>query len=183
MSINPYFWVRMMANKNKIFVIGFMGSGKTTLGKKLAKKLEKPFFDLDQVIENSEKRSINQIFEQFGEAHFRELETKTLQSLILEHTNFVLSLGGGTPCNQINMDLINESGTSIYLNYKAGMLASRLIGAKAERPMIKTLDKDQLKDFITTKLIEREPFYSQAQLVIESTNVHVDDLLEMIEKN
>ena len=169
-----------MESVSKIFLIGFMGSGKTTLGKKLAKKLNKPFFDLDKLIEKIENQSISQIFEQSGEAYFRALETKTLQALVLENADFVLALGGGTPCNQINMDLLNEVGTSIYLKYNAGILASRLIGAKAERPLIKNLDKDQLKDFVMNKLNEREHFYAQAQFVVEGNNVSVEDLLKVI---
>jgi shikimate kinase len=171
-----------MVGNSKIFLIGFMGSGKTTLGKKLAKKLNKPFFDLDVEIEKMESLSINQIFEKYGETHFRELEAKILQALVLENTHFVLSLGGGTPCNQMNMDLVNEAGTSIYLKYNAGILASRLTGAKTERPLIKDLDEKSLKDFITNKLNNREHFYSQAQLVVERNNVRVEDLLEMIGK-
>jgi len=156
-----------------------MGSGKTTLGKRLAKKLNKHFFDLDQEIEKSEQLSINQIFEQYGEGEFRKIEAQTLNSLISNNDNFVLSLGGGTPCNQNNMDLINGFGISIYLKYNAGILASRLIGAKAERPLIKNLGEQQLKEFITNKLAEREPFYNQCKLIVEKNNLKVDDLITL----
>jgi shikimate kinase len=169
-----------MACKNKIFLIGFMGSGKTTLGKRLAKKLDKPFLDLDVEIEKSESLTINQIFEKFGETHFRELESKVLKALIINNKEFVLSLGGGTPCDKNNMNLINNSGASIYLKYNAGILASRLIEAKAERPLIKNLDENQLKEFITNKLIEREVFYDQCKFTIENNNVRVEDLIELI---
>ncbi len=169
-----------MASSDKIFLIGFMGSGKTTLGKRLAKKLEQSFFDLDKEIENSEDLSVNQIFEQYGEAYFRDLESKTLQKIIENNKSFVLSLGGGTPCNQRNMDLINGSGTSIYLKYNTGILASRLSGAKAERPLIKDLDEEQVKNFISDKLVEREPFYNQAQFTVEKNNVKVEDLMVLL---
>ena len=169
-----------MGDNSKIFLVGFMGSGKTTLGKKLAKKLGEPFFDLDQVIESSEKQSINQIFKQYGEASFRELETKVLKEVISSNESFVLSLGGGTPCNQLNMDLVNESGTSIYLKYNAGMLASRLIGAKAKRPLIKDLNAEQLQTFVADKLLEREPFYTQCKIVTENNKVKIEDLIRLV---
>tara|TARA_B100000809_G_scaffold184049_1_gene181992 strand:+ start:55 stop:564 length:510 start_codon:yes stop_codon:yes gene_type:complete len=169
-----------MIDNNKIFLIGFMGSGKTTLGKKLAKKLDKPFFDLDVEIEKSESLTINQLFEKYGETHFRELESKMFRALIINNESFVLSLGGGTPCIQSNMDLVKSSGASIYLKYNAGILASRLIGAKAERPLIKNLDETELKEFITNKLSEREPFYNQCKFTIEKNNVRVEDLIKLI---
>jgi shikimate kinase len=172
-----------MSNKNNIFLIGFMGSGKTTLGKKLAKKLAQPFFDLDQEIEKSTGLTIGELFDQYGEPHFRDVESKILQSLILKNEHFVLSLGGGTPCSQGNMCLIKRAGTAIYLKYNAGILASRLKDGKAKRPLIKDFNESQLKDFITNKLMEREPFYNQAQLVLESNNIRVEDLLRILAKD
>ena len=169
-----------MENQNNIFLIGFMGSGKTTLGKKLAKKLGQPFFDLDVEIEKSEGLSINELFDQKGEAHFRELESKTLQSLIENNESFVLSLGGGTPCYHKNMELVNNSGISIYLKYNAGILASRLMGARKKRPLIKSLDEAKLKEFVGNKLIERESFYKQAELIIEDNNIRVEDLIRLL---
>jgi shikimate kinase len=172
-----------MGNNNKIFLIGFMGSGKTTLVKKLAKKLDLPFFDLDQEIEKLVSLTINQLFEQYGEAHFRELESKTLEALVLNNDHLVLSLGGGTPCIQNNMDLVNSVGNSIYLKYNARILASRLIGTKSERPLLKNLAEHQLKEFITKKLDEREHFYKQCKIIIEKNNVNVEDVLRIIAKD
>lgn len=156
-----------------------MGSGKTTLGKKLAKKLNCSFFDLDKEIEKVAVLSVNEIFENHGETYFRELESKILKSLILNNKNFVLSLGGGTPCYHKNMELINNSGISVYLKYNAGILASRLINAKTKRPLIKNLDENQLKAFVTEKLTEREAFYNQAKFVVESNSVRVEDILDL----
>lgn len=155
-----------------------MGSGKSTLGKKLANKLEKPFYDLDAEIEKSEKQTINQIFEQFGEVHFRALESKVLEALILDQDGFVLALGGGTPCVQSNMDLINKNGVSIYLKYNPGILTARLMNAKSTRPLIKGLDKDQLGAFVQDKLKVRNLFYDQSNIIIEKNNVSVQDLIE-----
>jgi shikimate kinase len=157
-----------------------MGSGKTTLGKKLAKKLDKPFFDLDEEIEKMENRSIVQIFSESGEAHFRLLETKVLDNIISQNKSFVLSLGGGTPCKIDNLELLNTSGVSIYLKCNAGILASRLIAAKAKRPLIKDMDFEELKSFISHKLEEREAFYGKSTYTLEKKNIKLEDLLKVL---
>ncbi len=157
-----------------------MGSGKTTLGKKLAKKLNCLFFDLDLEIEKRESLTIAQIFEQFGEDHFRTIEKQVLNELICNEDKFILSLGGGTPCFFDNIKVINDSGTSIYLKYNAGILASRLISAKAKRPLIKDLNEAELKMFIADKLTEREPFYEQSTFILEQNNLKVEDLIELL---
>lgn len=158
-----------------------MGSGKTTLAKKLAKKLNQPFFDLDFEIEKRENLPINQIFEQKGEIYFRALEKEMLKELITKEDCFIMSLGGGTPCFFDNIELINSSGTSIYLKYNAGILTSRLINAKIKRPLIKDLNEAELKVFITNKLSEREPFYKKCKLIIEKNNVKVEDLISLFQ--
>ncbi len=168
-----------MAKNNKIFLIGFMGSGKTTLGKKLAVKLSKPFFDLDVEIEKLEGLTVNSIFEKHGEPYFRHLETQTLKELISNNDSFILSLGGGTPCLQENIDLINSSGVSIYLKYDAEVLAFRLINAKENRPLIKGLDQNQLEEYIGEKLKEREHFYCQCKYTVENKNIRVEDLITL----
>lgn len=154
-----------------------MGSGKTTLGKQLSLKMNKPFFDLDAEIEKSENRSIIEIFDNYGETYFRDLESKILKEIILKNKSFILSLGGGTPCFNNNMEIVNISGISIYLKYKADILASRLINAKAGRPLLKNLDETQLKEFISDKLIKREPFYSHALYIINKNSISVKDLV------
>lgn len=165
---------------NKIFLIGFMGSGKTTLAKKLAKKLNYNCFDLDFEIEKNVGVSIPQVFEEKGEEYFRSLEHETLRNVINNNERFVLSVGGGTPCFYNNMDVINENGTSIYLKYNAGILTSRLINAKAKRPLIKNLGEVELKAFVEAKLSEREKFYKKSKLVIASNNIKIEDLLELL---
>lgn len=158
-----------------------MGSGKTTLAKKLAKKLNHPFLDLDVEIEKRENLTISQIFDQFGETHFRTVEKQVLNELITNVDKFILSVGGGTPCFFDNMKIINDSGTSIYLKYNAGILSSRLFNAKAKRPLIKDLNEEELKAFITDKLTEREPFYEQCQFTLTGNNLKVEDLLELLQ--
>lgn len=157
-----------------------MGSGKSTLGKKLANKLSKPFYDLDLIIEEGENKTITQIFEQKGEDYFREIEKKALQELINTNSEFVLSLGGGTPCFYNNMEFINANGTSIYLKYNVGILHSRLINAKTKRPLIKNKTDEELKQFVTEKLAKREMFYEKANLIMEDKNITVDSVLGLI---
>jgi len=169
-----------MTKNNKIFLIGFMGSGKTTLARKLAKKLNQSFFDLDQEIESREDLTITQVFEQKGESYFRTKEREVLSDVVNKEEKFVMSVGGGTPCFHENMELINLSGTSVYLKYNAGILTSRLINAKIKRPLIKGLNESELKEFVTNKLIDREPFYKQSKFVVENNNIKVEDLFSLL---
>ena len=171
-----------MNDKKKIILIGFMGSGKTTLAKKLAKKMSHSFYDLDHEIEVKEKLTISQIFEQKGESYFRESETTSLKTLLALEKPFVISVGGGTPCFGDNMELIKTSAISIYLNYNAGILTSRLINAKVKRPLIKNLNETELKEFITNKLSEREFFYKQSNFMLAGNNIKVEDLLLLLKQ-
>lgn len=157
-----------------------MGSGKSTLGKKLAKKLNQPFYDLDALIEKAANKSIIEIFEHEGQEYFRELEQHTLKELTNNNNDFVLALGGGTPCFYDNMNFINANGCSIYLKYNSGILCSRLINAKAERPLLKDKPDEQLKSFIDEKLIEREKFYLKSRFIIENKNITTNDIINLI---
>jgi len=156
-----------------------MGSGKTTLAKKLAKKLNQPFVDLDIEIESRENLTIDQIFELKGENYFRSLEKEVLNDTVIKEVQFVMSVGGGTPCFFNNMEFINQSGTSIYLKYNAGILTSRLINAKVKRPLIVGLNESELKVFISNKLAERETHYNKSKFVVEGNNLKVEDLLNL----
>ena len=155
-----------------------MGSGKSTLGKKLAAKLNLTFLDLDQLIEEQEGKTIAEIFSQHGEAYFRDLETIVLNQTINQHQGFVLALGGGTPIFNNNMELINENGTSVYLKYNAGMLSSRLLTAKQQRPLIAGKNEIELKQFVAELLTQRESFYLQSKLVVEGNNISAKDVVE-----
>ncbi len=157
-----------------------MGSGKSTLGKKLANKLNQPFYDLDALIEQKEKKTITEIFEEKGEECFRNIERETLQELTDNNSSFVLALGGGTPCFHDNIEFINANGTSVYLKYNSGILHSRLINAKTERPLVKDKIDDELKQLIVNKLAEREIFYNKAQLIMEGDNLKVEDLISKL---
>jgi shikimate kinase len=158
-----------MTDKQKFFLIGYMGSGKTTLGKQLAKKLNLQFIDMDMFIENRYHKSITAIFEEKGEAAFREIERKALQE-ILNFENVVISTGGGMPCFFNNMDLMNQSGITIYLKVSVDELAERLKKSKQKRPLIKNKDPEEIKNYIAANLEKRELFYNRATFIFESGN-------------
>jgi shikimate kinase len=164
----------------KIFLLGFMGSGKSTLGKKIANHLHVSFFDLDNEIENEEKSTVAQIFEKEGEEYFRLIEQKVLTQLINEEAVSVIALGGGTPCFYDNMKLINQSGTSIYIKYNSGILCSRLINAKITRPLIKGKSEQELKNYIENTLTQREVFYKQSKFIVEANNIKVEDVVGLL---
>jgi shikimate kinase len=167
----------------KIFLIGFMGSGKTSLGKRLSKRLGLKFIDLDQAIENKFQITIQKMFEVFGETTFRNIETTTLQTIIEKDNSFVLSCGGGTPCFSSNIDLINKSGISIYIKMDEKALMSRLQKSPKKRPLLNNLSDNELLQRISLVMKERDKFYSQAQLTINGINVNIDQIVDMLKEN
>jgi len=156
-----------------------MGSGKSTIGKKLAKKLDTDFIDLDKYIEEKENISISEIFKLKGETEFRKIEEKSLLE-ISKLENKIVSLGGGTPCFFNNMEIINNSGLSIYLKMPIGMLVSRLINAKVQRPLIKDKNREELHTFIENQLKEREQFYSMSSIIFDAISVNIDKLIHQL---
>lgn len=163
--------------KYPIFLIGFMASGKTSKGKKLARKLEFDFIDLDEEIERKEGQSIATIFEVKGEAYFRQQEADVLRR-IPETTKAVIALGGGTPCFHENMKYVNERGTSIYIKRAATTILGRLRQNKAKRPLVADLTDEELKAFISENLEKREAFYKKATLTFDADARKWTDLLE-----
>lgn len=159
-----------------IFLIGFMGSGKTTIGKKLAKKLKFEFIDLDSLIEQNEQSTVAEIFESKGEAYFREAEHKTLIELCSK-SRTVISCGGGTPCFFDAIGLMNKVGVTVYLKLSAEAIYSRLHLAKSKRPLLKNMHGDDLKNFINLKLEEREPYYSKAQIISNALSFKMSDIV------
>lgn len=157
-----------------------MGSGKTTVGKKLATKLNLDFFDLDDLIVMKFNKSVNEIFASDGEDFFRKYENKLLLE-ISKSDNFILSVGGGTPCYNNNIDFMNSSGKTVYLQMSDMALYSRLVTFKANRPLIKDLDYDSLKLFIKSKLKEREPFYLKANIIVDALNFKINSLIQTIQ--
>lgn len=151
----------------KIFLMGFMGAGKSSLGIRLAKVLDYDFIDLDELIEEIEGQSIQEIFEDKGERYFRKLETNTLKSL-RDRQNVVVSLGGGTPCQNKIMEWIKKNGISIYIQTSQSLLVQRLYSAKAKRPLIKALNKKELIQYVKAKMNQRRSFYNQAVITVRN---------------
>lgn len=144
-----------------IVLLGYMGSGKTTLAKQLAQSFGWSFFDLDQEIERATQSSISELILNKGELYFRKLEREQLEGL-LENQNFVLSLGGGTPCYYDNMELVNAKAVSIFLDRSIPDLFHTLKEQRVDRPLIAHLAEADLKEFIAKHLFERRSFYEQA---------------------
>ena len=162
-----------------IFLIGFMGSGKSTTGKQLAKRLGYTFIDTDNLITERLGMSVNEIFNQLGENTFRENESRLLNELILKN-NLVISTGGGLPCHGDNMDLMNLNGQSVYLKVSSAALHGRLSSRKDKRPLIKDLSDVELMAFIENKLSEREEYYTRARHVVRGLDVNVEDLVKLV---
>ena len=164
-----------------IFLIGYMGSGKTVVGKLLSKSINYNFYDLDKFIELNEKKSISEIFRLKNEIYFREIESKYLNELISVKEKKIISTGGGTPCYSNNIDLINNNSVSIYLKASVDTLVKRLNDAKINRPLISHLkDKNELKDFISKHLFERNYFYEKAKIKIKTDDLKLSEIINLI---
>ncbi len=155
----------------KIFLIGFMGSGKTYWGRIWAQQLGLDFYDLDEVIEKKEGKTISAIFEKDGEDHFRKLEAMALQGLA-ETENGVIACGGGTACFNDNMQWMNENGQTVYLSATPQYIFERVLDDKEKRPLINKHNEAELLFFIEQKLKEREPFYKQAKVILPVTELN-----------
>ncbi len=164
----------------RIFLIGFMGCGKTYWGRKLAQKLEIPFFDLDHQIEEGEERTINEIFEGKGEEHFRRLEKEALHLITESHGAFVMATGGGTPCFYNNIEYMKKQGIVIWINCPAELLQQRLLQEKDTRPLLKNLTDDQLLAYITKKGADRNIFYRQAHSTVSGEGLSLEKLIAKI---
>ena len=164
----------------KIYLIGFMGSGKTHWGSQLSQKLNVPFFDMDEQIIKSEGQSINDIFEKFGEEYFRLKEKGILYAITESHPTFVMACGGGSPCYFNNIDFMNQSGTTVWLNTPMNILFQRLLIEKDKRPLLKGLTEDQLRSFIIKKFADRKIYYEQAAVVIDDEEISLDHFIERI---
>lgn len=149
----------------KIYLVGFMGSGKSFLGRKISDYLQYRFIDLDKWIEEGENKSVSTIFSEDGEQEFRRLESDYLRKTgVLSHT--VVATGGGTPCFFDNMEWMNQNGLTIYLNAAPEILTARLLPEKSNRPLISSLNQEELREFILKKLAQRSSFYEQAHFEV-----------------
>jgi shikimate kinase len=163
----------------RIYLIGYMGCGKSTLGKRLSKHLGLQFIDMDHYIEKRNCKTVPQLFEEFGEEGFRQRERKALEELA-EFTDIVIATGGGAPCFFDNIDLMNRTGKTIYLNIHPKILATRLLKSKTERPLIKGKSREELIEFIDETLRRRNEFYKQAKYEITRPDVDLDEVAKMI---
>ncbi len=163
----------------RIFLIGYMGAGKTTIGRLLSKALGLEFIDLDHFIEKRYNKSISQLFADNGEENFRQIEARTLEE-ISNFENIVISTGGGAPCFHNSMEKMNIAGTTIYLKASAQELTNRLNVCKNSRPLIKDKSNDELLNFIDKNLQKREVFYNQANIILDIEHIPVKTNLESI---
>jgi shikimate kinase len=150
-----------------IVLLGYMASGKSTIGKLLSKQTNYPFLDLDEHITKNEKLTIPEIFAQKGEIYFRKKEHEYLKEVLQNKQDVILSLGGGTPCYANNMELIHQQNAlSIYLRASIATLTDRIVKHKSTRPLVAFLTDEQVPEFIAKHLFERSFFYEQAQKTV-----------------
>ena len=170
-----------------IILVGYMCVGKTTVGRRLAKKLNCSFYDLDWYIEERFRKKIPQIFSERGEDAFRDLERRMLHE-VAEFENVVVSCGGGTPCFFDNMDYMNSVATTIFIKATPETILEHLKISKSERPLLNGKTPEELRTYITEQLQLREPFYQKAQYEVlvnvlnnkENVNAFVDVIIQTI---
>ncbi len=161
----------------RIILIGYMGAGKTTIGRQLAMALGLQFYDLDWYIEMRYHKKVSEIFAEHGEEHFRDLEQRMLHE-VAEFEDVVISCGGGTPCYGDNMQYMNQQAETVYLKLTPETLCEHLMMGRTVRPLILGKTGDELQEYIRQSLEAREPFYSQAKHIVD---VSLMDNFEKIE--
>ncbi|MFI2743977.1 shikimate kinase [Zhouia sp. PK063] len=166
-----------------IVLMGYMGCGKSSVGKMLAAENNIPFIDLDDYIEEKEQQTVQEIFKTKGEIFFRKLETVSLESLLSASEGAVISLGGGTPCYGNNIEIIqNKASHNFYLKASIETLTERLVKEKEHRPLIKNINNDELSDFIRKHLFERNFFYMQAGNIITVDDKSIPEVVLEIQQ-
>ena len=165
----------------KIFLVGYMGCGKSTLGRKLAKECNAPFYDMDSVIEQREGASISDIFHFAGEQYFREKERELIEELGAMPGDMIISTGGGAPAWGDNMERMNTLGEAVYLRRTAKQIASRLSPrGRYKRPKLRGLNDEELVAFMTENMAEREPFYSKAEHIVDCAERSDAEIINII---
>ncbi|HVS96349.1 MAG TPA: shikimate kinase [Puia sp.] len=167
----------------KIFLIGFMGSGKTHWGRQLSARLKLPFYDLDTVIAEKEGASVSDIFSGKGEEYFRFREKETLETISSGHESFILSCGGGTPCFFNNIEFMKKHGKVVWLNTSVDALMQRLRKERSSRPLIADVDDTDLRRTIVRRLSERRMYYQQADVAVNEENTNLDELIRLLLQN
>ena len=163
----------------RVYLIGYMGSGKTRFGSELSATTGYPFIDIDEIFEAKYRISIVDFFDKYNEATFRKLE----RDLLLDTINYidaVISTGGGTPCFYDNMDFIKKNGISIYLKMEIQSLVNRLAIVKKKRPLLKDKSLTDMEPYIRAQIVEREIFYNQADFTVDAEVVTVNDVVRLI---
>ena len=171
----------------RIFIIGYMGAGKTTVGKALAKELNIEFYDLDWYIEARMRKTVKQIFDEVGEEGFRQIEHNMLHE-VAEFENVIISCGGGTPCFFDNMEYMNQQGETVYLKATPEVLYGHLKMGKSVRPLLLNKTPEEVKIFIQEQLKQREVFYGKAKQTLdvnlmdnyEKIKISVDRMVELL---
>jgi len=164
--------------KQCVFFMGYMGSGKSSIGKKIANKLGFNFIDLDVEIERLTEKSISEIFELKGEEAFRKLESETLRKT--GKKDVVIALGGGTACTDENIDYINSNGYTVYLKLSNEKLIGRLRQNKSKRPLIAKLNDKEIGEFVENQLTVRSPYYEKAHLIVNVDELKPEKLHQLI---
>ena len=169
-----------IVNKQKlVFLVGFMGTGKTHWGKLWAEKLKYLFVDLDDAIESAEQATVHEIFEKKGEDYFRRKETDILRQM-LPKENTIIACGGGTPCFFDNMEWMNGNGITILLKSNAEYILENIKKQIGKRPLLKGMDDAEIRSFIETKLNEREVFYNKATVNLDAQAVGINSIDKII---
>ena len=175
----------MSKSINTIFLLGYMGAGKTVIGRSLSKKLGFKFYDLDDYIEQIEGKKVSEIFNEKNEVYFRKIENKYLHELSLKNEKKIISTGGGTPCYKNNLKIIQNTSNSISIYLKANIetLVKRLFNSIDNRPVISHLeDKSELKEFITKHLFERSFYYEKSDVKIKTDDIELKDIVKLIKE-
>jgi shikimate kinase len=163
----------------RIFLIGFMGCGKSTMGRLLASMLNLTFIDLDTYLEAKYFKTVPQIFAEEGEDEFRRKEHRVLEEVAL-FDDVIVATGGGAPCFFNNMEVMNQSGYCIFLDVEADTLVGRLVHSKTERPLIKGKSLEELKAFIESLMQKRRPFYEKARYILKGNEIVPGDIVELV---
>jgi shikimate kinase len=165
-----------------IYFIGFMGCGKSTWAKLLKREVNMPSFDMDDIIEDISCTSIYDLFYEKGEAEFRNIEHQVVQDLAKLNKGYLIACGGGTPCFNNNMDIMNKDGATIYLKASEQFLYNRLLKERLHRPLIAMYDNLELKNFIAETLKEREQYYNKATAIIDIETITLPKFVQTISK-